>query len=375
MINFLYNALRAIYSLAVKLLMIFIREQKDINVVGTHNGKQFTGNSKYFFRYLYSVNPKSSYIITKRLSTVKEIRESYPSSNVLFAYSLRSIFILARAKNLYLIAGETDFGLCHLITLKSKRVINLFHGTALKAIGSDESTTLFRECLDAYIVSSEMEQRSISETFKLSIDKVWITGLPKNDILVDKRSDLSGREKIILYAPTFRDDGAKIKLFPFVDMNFVELEALLERHNAVIELRLHINSVESIRNSNYITSDRIRFSNPYIESDSQLLLEKSSMLITDYSSIYLDFLLMDRPMLFIPYDYEEYNRVRGFLFPYFESTPGPKVTTGAEFLDYLDRGLSDESIDSELRSTCLDKFHRYREGFSERVFNRVNTLN
>ena len=71
--------------------------------------------------------------------------------------------------------------------------------------------------------------------------------------------------------------------------------------------------------------------------------------ITDYSSIYIDFLLLERPLLFLPYDVEEYQEKRGMNFPYEKVTPGPKPGTMKAFMKELKQLLSDSSYYQEER--------------------------
>ena len=58
-------------------------------------------------------------------------------------------------------------------------------------------------------------------------------------------------------------------------------------------------------------------------------------LITDYSSIYLDYMLLERPIIFLPYDLQDYESTVGFTMDYEENTPGPKPATMQDFLQTL----------------------------------------
>ena len=74
--------------------------------------------------------------------------------------------------------------------------------------------------------------------------------------------------------------------------------------------------------------------------DTQELLMNTDILITDYSSIYIDYLLLDRPMMFYHYDYEEYLQTdREMYFDYQDVTPGEKVKNFTECLAGLARIL------------------------------------
>jgi CDP-glycerol glycerophosphotransferase len=83
------------------------------------------------------------------------------------------------------------------------------------------------------------------------------------------------------------------------------------------------------------------------------LLKKADLLVTDYSSIYFDFLLLDRPIIFFPYDLERYfSRDRQFLFSYDELTPGAKVITETALYEKIVEEL--EHPNDEARAARLD---------------------
>ena len=81
------------------------------------------------------------------------------------------------------------------------------------------------------------------------------------------------------------------------------------------------------------------------------------LLITDYSSIYLDFLLTGRPMIFLPYDRGEYLADRGMNFDYDQVTPGPKPENFAEFLRWLGALTEGEDPWAEERARVRRFFH------------------
>jgi CDP-glycerol glycerophosphotransferase (TagB/SpsB family) len=98
------------------------------------------------------------------------------------------------------------------------------------------------------------------------------------------------------------------------------------------------------------------------------------VLVTDYSSIYTDFLLLDRPIIFTPVDLEEYEAERGFFFDYGNDvcTPGPKVRNAEDFLAALDAELSGADPYHLTRGASRSLFHKHTSaGASERIARRV----
>ena len=181
----------------------------------------------------------------------------------------------------------------------------------------------------------------MAESFDISENLIRVWGQPRNDGMFqpnDAASILSGIypelpefERTILYAPTFRDYG-QIRLFPFDDFDLNQMEAFLEEHKMLLFIRTHIAEQESA--APYL-GKRIRFLGNEQAEDVTGILNIFDCLITDYSSIYIDYLLTDRPMIFLPYDRNEYLNGRGMNFDYDEVTPGPKPDTFQSFLDAL----------------------------------------
>ena len=95
------------------------------------------------------------------------------------------------------------------------------------------------------------------------------------------------------------------------------------------------------------------------------------LLITDYSSIYIDYLLLERPILFLPYDREAYLKTRGFNFDYDEVTPGPKPKSYAEFLNSIEGLLYNEMNYVENRKKIERKFNKIQEPCSEYICRMV----
>src|SRR5699024_6347037 len=178
-----------------------------------------------------------------------------------------------------------------------------------------------------------------TEIFKraFQFDKTVIeSGYPRNDFLINynnksdiasikKRLNLSANKKIILYAPTWRDDDFKKKGhynfdLPF-DINVLEKEF---SQDYMIVLRLHYLIAEQIDLSKY-PDFIIDFS--YHEDIRDLYLV-ADVLITDYSSVFFDYANLKRPIIFYVHDIDNYrDKLRGFYFDFESLAPGPLVKT------------------------------------------------
>ena len=181
----------------------------------------------------------------------------------------------------------------------------------------------------------------MARSFAISEDKIKVWGQPRNDGMFQKNDrskilgslypDLPEYTKTVLYAPTFRDYG-QVQLFPFKDFDPKHLEAFLEEKDMILFIRTHVAEQGS---ADPYLGKRIRFLGNEQAEDVTGILNIFDCLITDYSSIYIDYLLTGKPMIFLPYDRQQYLDGRGMNFNYDDVTPGPKPETFSEFLQAL----------------------------------------
>ena len=186
---------------------------------------------------------------------------------------------------------------------------------------------------DLLLCSSEKVSQIYQHAFgKIDKKKIFVTGLPRNDFLFhcQKRKDRIRSQlnipldtKLVLYAPTFRDNG----LNPDMVVDIITfLDTSLPR-NYILGVRLHPAIVNKIE-----LKDNILNLSLY---DTEPVLSVSDILITDYSSIVFDFALLERPMLFYSPDVNEYGDQRGFYFDYSTFIPGPLCKTKESLLDEI----------------------------------------
>jgi CDP-glycerol glycerophosphotransferase len=207
-------------------------------------------------------------------------------------------------------------------------VINLYHGVPWKKIGYNNSVIckglivfdrLFRK-IDYVLATSEYDKSEMMSAFAVKNTQVIEAGYPRNmgfyrkDFIDECRTevkehyDLSYSTTIITYLPTFRD-GEK-KTFSFNNVTSKEFDEWLKVNNVVIIEKGHYISQE--RNSVYNKDHARVITNPKIET--QRLLAATDILVTDYSSCFFDYLILNRPIIHFLYDYEYYrDKDRGLI--------------------------------------------------------------
>ena len=240
-------------------------------------------------------------------------------------------------------------------------------------IESREILSKISENTDYLIVTSENIIGYYSEAFQMPESKIKALGLPRMDYYFENRDldklkkdfcqkyGISQDKKIILYAPTFRDEEKYNNVFSYLDLE--EFNARLG-NEYVLALRLH----PKIKN---FYKEDISSKGKYIdvsgyESEQELMLI-SDVLITDYSSIMIEYSILNKPTVFFTYDLDEYlKNERGFYYDFKTTVPGPIVYTSDELIDAIRNGISDESKISEFVMTQFDEIDGHS---SERIVN------
>ncbi len=241
------------------------------------------------------------------------------------------------------------------------------------------------------ISTSEFVSDIQEECLRIGREKHAVTGYPRNDVLLAPTAEMNAAwerfldgaapRKTLLYGPSWRHGREPTRFFPFDDFDETALTELLDAEDMLLLLRPHVNDMREFPeigeflNRLAAGSARIRLASHHIFPDVNMFLPFVDLLITDYSALYHDFLLLDRPMIFIPYDYEDFAAQNGFLYDYHANLPGPAVGTFREFCDRLERSRDGDDGFADARRRLTDKIHTYRDARScERVAALIRDL-
>ncbi|MHA1864223.1 MAG: CDP-glycerol glycerophosphotransferase family protein [Candidatus Thorarchaeota archaeon] len=331
----------------VRILDYLYPKDKRTIVFGSYGTKSISGDPRWMFERMQKEHPEFSvYYFTNKPTKKGHIPPS----------SLRSLLIFLRAKYGVTSTSITDFG--QFRWSSRKKMIATWHAISLKSCGyamkhrtylQTKKQEEYTKSIKAAIASSKHDAGISCLMFGYG-GRIHLTGHPRNDHLVNYDDDdkkkireifprFTGEERFILYAPTFRDQvmldkGMNLKLFPFADFDNKRLNQFLRDNNMVILLRTHINDTTT---NLEVDNDRVIHFGQDVCPDINTVLGDMDYVVTDYSSIGYDFLLVNKPMIFIPYDLEEYEKHRGLIIDDYDFwTPGPKVSSLKEFLKYIE---------------------------------------
>ncbi|WP_251619754.1 CDP-glycerol glycerophosphotransferase family protein [Odoribacter lunatus] len=342
-------------------------------VIGSENG--FVGNCKFFLLDDSIKNSeKSIYWISLSRKDVKKVRNIFPQAY--YKWSLKGIYHSLTAK-VYIYSHYTiDINFW---TSGGAKKVNLWHGVGIKNIEFKthvgnagkiyrEKNILARIYMphlfkrpDLMLSTSPMMTKHFSECFRITeqicVEDMYPRCKPffwkreKLKEFIYKNESFAVRElyekmlkynQIYLYMPTWREDRSDFIKISGID--FEVLNSSLRKKQALFLLKLHPATnlnVDISKYSNVLMVDK--------NIDIYPLLPVTDILITDYSSIYYDYILMkEKHILLFPFDYSDYiSKDRDLAFDFDKYTPGVRAYTFRELLDYIENQIPIINDDKE----------------------------
>lgn len=272
--------------------------------------------------------------------------------------------------------------------------VSAWHGLALKVIGFFDSATtdsnqfeglkIITTQTDLMTSTSRLTQLLYSGLFSMDPRKVKETGMPRNDLMfhtnakdnLQKITNIDVKNsKLLFYLPTVRkglkDEGAIFdeNIFNYPDYNPDSLDLLLEKNNAYIFVKLHFADNDYFTKGDFQLPKRMIFLDTNILNEHFFtlyhLVDAFDSLITDYSSIFIDYMLLDKPIVFSCPDIENYKKDRGFLVDDPKLLmPGPIVYTQKELEANLSNIFVGEDLYRSEREEKMSLFHSNRDALS-----------
>ncbi|HCJ08706.1 MAG: CDP-glycerol glycerophosphotransferase family protein [Lachnospiraceae bacterium] len=245
--------------------------------------------------------------------------------------------------------------------------------------GGPNQTSTNHRYYNYAIVSSDEIRRFYAEGFGIDVKNVKALGVPRTDDFFKEsyKSEIRAKlyeqypqlkdKKVILFAPTFRGNGAGTAHFPFDKFNVKDvLSKLGEEYMIIIK---HHPFVEMKHPVDASVKDRVL--DLSMESEINDLLFITDLLITDYSSVIFEASLLNIPMLFYAFDLEDYVVNRDFYYPFKNFVPGKIVRN----VDQIVESIGQEDYEQEKVETFKHRFFDQLDGkSSERVADFIMNL-
>ena len=237
------------------------------------------------------------------------------------------------------------------------------------------------------IASSEADKKYIAKSFLVDESIIDIIGLPRYELLkssypVDeflqlqknKLNNIKLNKKFILYAPTFREKNESA-FDQVCDKEWLQLQSYLEKNDVILGLRPHSYDnkkpptiTEKMTNIIWLSQEDF--------TESNLILQFVDILAVDFSSIWIDFLLLDRPILGFAKDFDNYcNSERGFAYDFEETFPDKFAYDFDEFFTNLVQVVESDDKKKEYKF-AKEKFHKHslNTSFSDNLASSLKKL-
>lgn len=372
------------------IISYLIPKSNRIWIFGSFGGHEFIDNSKYFYNYIRLNHPEINAIwITKNPVLYNKLKKD--EHTVLMCNSVKGIYYSCRAK-----FGMTCHGMHDLNRIASARIkiIQAWHGIPMKPVllsdpKESEIQKRKKTNLLSYFIfflkkevgydknfivlsSSDYVTETILQICFGKNSPLRITGFPRLDGLFspNMKSEISQKiqslkkegKKIGIYMPTYRRENESDIVSLFVS-NFQKIEKYLKLNNQVLFLKLH--PFEHYKIKGLKTSENIYFiENKEIENDIYSILSFFDFLISDYSSIIFDYLLLSRPTYLLVPDREDYISTNGnFVYDYV-NIGLPVYHNWDQLLDVI--FLPFDEVCPENIDVISQKFHKHRDGDSSK---------
>lgn len=312
----------------------------------SYRGQFYNDNPKYIYEYLYK-NHKNHLKFVWVINNKENKKNVLGSPKIVKRFSLKYYYYIAISKYWVINLRQP----LRLRKRKEQIILSTWHGTPLKKLGLDIDTihSADPKIKQHYVINASQWKYLVSAN-KYSTDifrrvfayqgEILEYGYPRNDILYEKdheivknikrKLNIHSNKKIILYAPTWRDDeyyepgqykfNLKLNLEKLKNKIGKEYIILIRTHYFIAD-KLDLKDLENFA-----------FNVSYHDDIGELYLI-SDILITDYSSVFFDYANLKRPILFYTYDLKKYSStLRGFYINMEKDVPGPLLFTTDEII-------------------------------------------
>lgn len=385
-----------LYGLFARMVNIFVPIKKKVWVFSADYGKTYREGSKYLLEYMLENHPDYDCCF---ITMSQKVYDDLKSKGIPVAknYSFKGMVKTAMAECVFTTQTTADIHFAYKKT--GRRYFYLVHGQPLKIaqralqdteywkkyhrkenfakLLKNRITHYFNE---GYTMDDVEFVAATSEFLKPFMEKdfgskppVKVMGMPRNDALFqpermkqEKWVEGIDRKFVITYMPTHRAYG-KGKVSPTPFKNRTEIQQWFRDNNAVLLVKNHPNMIKQCK-SFYSSDCIIDITTKGI--DPQVAIYHSDVLVTDFSSVWMDYLLLRRPILFYIYDDFEHNDV-GCHYDIRKNPPGHFCYSEDEFFELIKKTKMNYN-GMRPSDEIVGMYHKYVDGNAcERYFNVI----
>lgn len=368
-----------------------VKKDRSLWVFSGFNKKGYMDNSKYLYEYVVEHCPEIRAVwLTLDKAVFEQLTEE--GKPVMMMRTRECRRLAARAA-----IGVTDhFRMSDYDAFSGlndqMKIVQLWHGVGLKTIGDLKNTNVpgvvfsddilpregdgnftrrikkikyfrhayYRELFEKYfmlVCPGQERVEQIAKPWNIPLDACFFSGHPRNVYL--HRESGAPCERSILYAPTYRWDAwSERNLVRQIEKAGEQIQVRLEETDSRLVIRLHPHTWRNYSRILERIEEKFERISVDREKDIYQSLAKYAVVITDYSSIAYDFVLLDRPVVFFNYDFKNFtDREIKLNYDYEEYSPGIKTKTWEETMDAVEAYLADPEKDGPWRRRIRDEFY------------------
>jgi CDP-glycerol glycerophosphotransferase (TagB/SpsB family) len=384
------------YSAQIIVLFRFHNTKRDYSiwVCGEWFGERGNDNVFYLANYI-AQNESNVKLYWVSVDPLKRMKGLHQNISVLPMDSTEAKMIFQKAGVVLMGQSFYDFSKRGFNYFSGAITVNLWHGLAWKKIGPQESPKgmkrLWRRLIvrklfqaEHVLCSSSKHIEVMQAAFNVTDENFIKCGQPRNEFFHNKsevkkvsqtvRSKLgfSSQDKLVAYLPTFRANEHQFS----IDENLALKKDQLDFSNIKILTKLHHVDLQKEISRSATFSVAIDIS----DFNTQEILAAADVLITDYSGVFFDFLLLDRPIVHLLTDYTDYvQRDRGLYFEV-ETIEAGLIVWNEEYLAEAILTAIDHDKKSELRNYKRSIFQDYEisgasKQLSDFIFHKIKLRN
>ena len=394
--NLVYNIKKYIFrliKLLYKILYKYIPINQKMVIFISYHGKGYLCNPKYIHKYMESREEYKDYKYIWAVKNVKNVNIN--NAKVVKYNGILYFYYMARSKYWIINCKMPSY----ILKKESQVYVQTWHGTPLKRLAHDidigDDKTFYRakvtkgEMTKSYdtdvkkynyfISPNKFSTEKFITAFRVDKSKIIETGYPRNDYLsnITKNEILNLKikynipleKKVILYAPTWRDNSFNNKGYIFnLEVDFYYWKKRLgEKY--VILFKPHYLITNKYNNDDlkgflYLVNEDEDINELYVISD---------ILVTDYSSVFFDYAILNRPIYFYMYDLKDYEEnLRGFYLDINKDLPGEVITNEEKLLNLIKDNQGYYKENKIRISKFNERYNNFQDGkCSEKVIKYI----
>ena len=397
----LFIVVSPLYLCISFIFKIFLKYSKiDDNMIIFSSLPDVSDNSNILYRYYRKCDKYKNHKFIWFLSKNSNIND-YNETNTKFIKSeshyhhgktLKAMYYASKAKLIYF----THSSPVSSFKIKNgQTVINLWHGCGYKSIQKQSKSYIEENPFNYALVPGNAFIEPKKEFWGCKKEQIIPIGYPRYDLLFEENHSayryaekIKGNTKLIVWMPTFRKTGSNYYPEENINMNYdipllnseeelLSLNELCKKSRVTILIKRH--PMQVCYQSEYMNLTNIIFldNNDLVQNNIDLysLLKYTDGLVTDYSSVAIDYILLDKPIAFTLNDFESYSRTRGFVFQNpKEYMPGHHLYTCNDLKQFI----MDISLNKDMykvdRNNIVHKIHNKCDNYCKRIVDYIEKL-